>query len=239
MDGWFIITLKRIWWFNSKSLLLQRSSYQRESEQRRHTAWRNPWWFAVSSGRIPLPWAAADLGCQRSGVVWPELPSEHPPSSRLTAPPENSAEDGGKVRKVEQSRGKCIPGQSRHDQVSCNFRLWVCNCCHTDTLMYTYITCVRYFFFLNLFIYFFDKNSVLGWLISSMALNEYLVSKMFCSFYSFMTWKWHVYNTGSGTHWDWFPVGVHHGLWVGGHILLKKGKLKEWSEVIRGFFCFL
>lgn len=49
--------------------------------------------------------------------MWPELPSEHPPSSRLTAPPENSAEDGGKVRKVEQSRGKCLPGQSRHDQV--------------------------------------------------------------------------------------------------------------------------
>lgn len=180
-------------------LMLQRSSYQRESEQRRHKAWRNPWWFAVSWGRIPLPWAAADLGCQRSGVVWPELPSEHPPSSRLTAPPENSAEDGGKVRKVEQSRGKCLPGQSRHDQVGCNFRLWVCNCCHADTRMYTHMMYVR-------------------------------------SFYS----EWHVSKTGSGRH----SGGIGFQLvctmdYVGGNILLKRGKLKKWGGVIRGLFCFL
>lgn len=99
---------EKTWWVHPESLGLQyvavKSSYQTESEQRTNRAWRNLWWFAVSWGRRPLPSAAADSGCRRSGAVSPAPPSERPPSSRQMATPEYLAEDNEEQRKIRQQR---------------------------------------------------------------------------------------------------------------------------------------
>lgn len=81
-----------------------KSSYQKESEQMRNTAWRNPWWSAVSWWRTLPPSADADSGYQRSGAVWLGPPSEHPPFSTGGAPLKNSAKDNAEQSNISCSR---------------------------------------------------------------------------------------------------------------------------------------
>lgn len=81
-----------------------KSSYQKESEQTRNTAWRNPWWSAVSWWRTLPPSTDADSGYQRSGAVWLGPPSEHPPFSTGGATLKNSAKDNAEQSNISCSR---------------------------------------------------------------------------------------------------------------------------------------